>query len=257
MKKSFEDEATRSVRRMVTGDDKKAIRLWRQQVKVAKLLDKWSFFMGVILMLVIQAVVLKTPEFFSLLYVPLILSVIASKWFMYTFFQIFFSFFDTVSTHTFQVQFEHVHFKYSNTVSTHTFQHKNFKFKKRYKPIKLHFFLIDLCYFTCFSFCIQIIFFPRNCEFFKMCYFTIMGAVGNAIWLWRNSMAFHDLDKMTSFYLHMLPVICAVTNRWFLPRYELACPLYSPFTVWDFVNGLYFYLIWQTLYIFLTCVLFR
>ena len=41
------------------------------------------------------------------------------------------------------------------------------------------------------------------------------GPLAWAIVLWRNSFVFHDYDKITSVYIHLLPSILTFTEKWF------------------------------------------
>ena len=97
-----------------------------------------------------------------------------------------------------------------------------------YKAINNHFFMLDFCYFMQVSVITQALLFPPTSSFgaawFKanfalrsdlvlsvlfvpqspLCSLS-HGPIAIAILAWQNSMVFHSLDKMTSFYIHIMP----------------------------------------------------
>ena len=77
----------------------------------------------------------------------------------------------------------------------------------RYKRLKRQLFLIDFCYFFNTSLMLQMIVAPSNRLWFEVNYIAAMGPVCSAIYLNRNSLVFHDLDKLTGFLIHILPAV--------------------------------------------------
>lgn len=77
-----------------------------------------------------------------------------------------------------------------------------------------------------------------------------------AIPLWRNSFIFHDFDKITSVYIHLLPCMLYHTLRFHAPPFCLDSPC-APLTIWDYLRALAVYLLWQSLYLLKTEVLDR
>merc|ERR1712107_743781 len=49
---------------------------------------------------------------------------------------------------------------------------------------------------------------------FKANFALSHGPIAIAILAWQNSMVFHSLDKMTSFYIHIMPPLTCYTQRW-------------------------------------------
>lgn len=61
-----------------------------------------------------------------------------------------------------------------------------------------HYFLADLCYFTNFLLFLSIWIFPNSKRLFISAYCLAFGNNAVAIAMWRNSLVFHSLDKVTS-----------------------------------------------------------
>ena len=84
-----------------------------------------------------------------------------------------------------------------------------------------------------------------------------MGPLMFAIMVWKNSLVFHSLDKLTSFFLHAFPPITVHLLRWGL----IPSPYHYPDTsiswadVFSLPIGLY--LSWQLGYWFITEILLR
>ena len=92
------------------------------------------------------------------------------------------------------------------------------------------YFLIDFCYFAnvlrlpgCSL--------PGSIDAFRANFLLVSGPLAMAVPIWRNSLVFHSLDRVTSSYIHVLPPIFAFAP---VPASELAppsgrlrCPLLS------------------------------
>lgn len=87
-----------------------------------------------------------------------------------------------------------------------------------YRAINNHFFMIDFCYFMQVSVITQALLFPPTSSFgaawFKANFALSHGPIAIAILAWQNSMVFHSLDKMTSFYIHIMPPLTCYMQRW-------------------------------------------
>lgn len=68
----------------------------------------------------------------------------------------------------------------------------------KYHKIGFHYFLADLCYFVNFLMILSIWFFPHSKRLFISTYCLAFGNNAVAIAMWRNSLVFHSLDKVTS-----------------------------------------------------------
>jgi hypothetical protein len=67
----------------------------------------------------------------------------------------------------------------------------------KYHKIGYHYFLADLCYFVNLLMLLTIWFFPGSKRLFISTYCLAMGNNAIAIAMWRNSLVFHSLDKVT------------------------------------------------------------
>jgi len=63
----------------------------------------------------------------------------------------------------------------------------------------MHYFLADLCYFVNFLMVLSIWFFPNSKRLFISTFCLAFGNNAVAIAMWRNSLVFHSLDKVTRF----------------------------------------------------------
>jgi len=68
-----------------------------------------------------------------------------------------------------------------------------------YKRRELHYFLADLCYFVNLLCMLSIWFFPNSKRLFISTYCLAMGNNAVAIAMWRNSLVFHSMDKVTRY----------------------------------------------------------
>ena len=76
-----------------------------------------------------------------------------------------------------------------------------------------HYFLADLCYFVNFLLLLSVWVFPKSKRLFISTYCLAYGNNAVAIAMWRNSMVFHSLDKITRCVYHyvlLIPIISAV-----------------------------------------------
>lgn len=113
----------------------------------------------------------------------------------------------------------------------------------------------DLCYFVNLLTLLYLWVFPSSKILFTVCYTLSHGPLAFAIVLWRNSLVFHSLDKVTSLFIHMYPPLTLFTLRWLLPV-ELQRESYpaivdigsSLHTKTAILYSVVFYLIWQLLY---------
>ncbi|KAK2752409.1 hypothetical protein FQN55_007449 [Onygenales sp. PD_40] len=70
-----------------------------------------------------------------------------------------------------------------------------------------HYFLADLCYFVNFLAFLSLWVFPKSKRLFLSTYCLAYGNNAVAIAMWRNSMVFHSLDKVTSLFIHIMPPV--------------------------------------------------
>jgi Protein of unknown function (DUF2838) len=83
-----------------------------------------------------------------------------------------------------------------------------------FKSLGWQYFLLDFCYFVLFCVFVNLYFFSDSQIFFKICFMYANGPLTWAIVIWRNSLVFHDYDKITSVYIHFLPCVLYYAWRW-------------------------------------------
>jgi len=113
-----------------------------------------------------------------------------------------------------------------------------------FKKKAMQYFLLDFCYYSLFcNFCLLFIF-SNSPLLFKICYVYANGPVAFAIVVWRCSLVFHDNEKMTSVYIHILPSMLFYTIRW-SSKWPSST---ESFRSTDMFAAMFGYLLWQTLY---------
>ena len=73
-----------------------------------------------------------------------------------------------------------------------------------YKKRGFHYFLADLCYFVNLLLLLAIWVFPNSKRLFISTYCLAMGNNAIAIAMWRNSLVFHSLDKVTRYASYLI-----------------------------------------------------
>ncbi|KZT41134.1 hypothetical protein SISSUDRAFT_370114 [Sistotremastrum suecicum HHB10207 ss-3] len=142
-----------------------------------------------------------------------------------------------------------------------------------YKKKQWHYFLFDLCYFCQILFLAFLWFMPWSPIMLMSSYCLAHGSLASAVITWRNSLVFHDADKITSLFIHVscslrypcevdfhhtvrlfdrYPPFVFTVIRHFYPDAELRFPAlakvpYMPPGKALLVSGL-IYLVWQGLY---------
>ncbi|MCJ1420710.1 hypothetical protein MMC32_007069 [Xylographa parallela] len=76
-----------------------------------------------------------------------------------------------------------------------------------YQKRGYHYFLADLCYFVNLLLLLSVWVFPQSKRLFISTYCLAYGNNAVAIAMWRNSMVFHSLDKVTSLFIHIMPPV--------------------------------------------------
>ena len=133
----------------------------------------------------------------------------------------------------------------------------------RYYKIGMHYYLIDLCYFSLALILYSIWYDPRNEALMRLGFLTANGCLAVSIAAFRNSLVFHDMDCITSMGLHAAPMIITHHIRWYmipeeasLPEDQRRFPTVSTGLSWDdylqlnMYNPLLFYFMWLVFYAF-------
>ncbi|KAI0037042.1 hypothetical protein K488DRAFT_39765 [Vararia minispora EC-137] len=121
-----------------------------------------------------------------------------------------------------------------------------------YKRQNWHYFLFDLCYYVNFLNLIYLWIFPGSPALFIASYCLSHGSLASAVITWRNSLVFHDHDKVTSLFIHIYPPLVFTVIRHFYPGAEERFPALKELPHLDAVKALVLssviYLVWQLLY---------
>ncbi|KAG9004067.1 hypothetical protein FRB90_011077 [Tulasnella sp. 427] len=119
-----------------------------------------------------------------------------------------------------------------------------------YKKKAWHYFLFDLCYYVNVLALLFIWVFPGSPVLWHSCYLLTHGSLASAVITWRNSLVFHDIDKVTSLYIHIYPPLVFTMICHFYPnaatRFPAVTTVMAP---WKslFLSAV-IYSIWQGLY---------
>jgi len=91
---------------------------------------------------------------------------------------------------------------------------------------------------------------------FQIVFALSTGPLCVAIVMWRNSLVFHDLDKITSVFIHIFPPLVAYSLRWHPPNNDFSLVCVEPDCrmsgYYVFVLSFIFYCVWQALYLIKT-----
>lgn len=72
-----------------------------------------------------------------------------------------------------------------------------------YRKEKMHYYLLDFCYYANVLHAVQVWFFPESCSLQKILFAFSMGPLAWSIVAFRNSMIFHSLDKVCTSSMHV------------------------------------------------------
>lgn len=139
----------------------------------------------------------------------------------------------------------------------------------RYK--KWHYYLLDFCYYANTIFLVTLLMYPKDEKLFMVCFSFAEGPLAWAIIVWRCSLVFNSIDKITSVLIHLLPGIVFFTIRWWNPitfaamhpegtDRRVSWPYVenkSYLWTWLFLVPLIAYTVWQVLYFLIVDVLRR
>ncbi|KAL7282194.1 hypothetical protein ACG7TL_003663 [Trametes sanguinea] len=121
-----------------------------------------------------------------------------------------------------------------------------------YKKRAWHYFLFDLCYYCNILDLVFIWAMPESPALFVACYCLSLGSLASAVITWRNSLVFHDWDKVTSLFIHIYPPLVFTVIRHYYPGAHKRFPALREVPHMQPVTALLLsaiiYLIWQLLY---------
>lgn len=71
-----------------------------------------------------------------------------------------------------------------------------------------------MCYYTNILNFLFLWVFPSSAPLWVACYCLSHGALASAVITWRNSLVFHDSDKVTSLFIHLYPPLTFTVIRY-------------------------------------------
>jgi len=84
-----------------------------------------------------------------------------------------------------------------------------------YTSRKWGLFMLDFCYFTNILCLFHLWIYPSSPYLFETTFILSNGPLIWAVVAWRNSLVFHDIDKMTSLFIHVAPPLVTFSQRWY------------------------------------------
>lgn len=121
-----------------------------------------------------------------------------------------------------------------------------------YRQKAYHYFLFDLCYYITILNFVYIWILPGSATLLVACYCLSHGSLASAVITWRNSLVFHDVDKLTSLIIHIYAPFTFTTIRHYYPNSEQRFPALTELPHLNPIRALLFssaiYMIWQGLY---------
>jgi len=128
-----------------------------------------------------------------------------------------------------------------------------------YHKAKFQYFMIDFCYFAQYFLLFYIYVTPRNPDIFQVAFALCSGPLAIGAVMWRNSLVFHDLDKLTSVYIHIFPSLVVFCVRWYPMDNDFSRVCTDPDCTIDiphaFIYALVYYAAWQAYYLLQTEVI--
>ena len=125
-----------------------------------------------------------------------------------------------------------------------------------YSQVGYGYFMIDFCYFVNMLLMLGLHILPHNRKLFLWTFSLATGPVAWAIVAWRNSMVSYDLDKMTSVFIHIMPILVVVRKFHWNDADVKSCNadlMLRPPTVLELVvEPLGLYALWQITYLIKT-----
>ncbi|KAG2483513.1 hypothetical protein HYH03_017620 [Edaphochlamys debaryana] len=93
---------------------------------------------------------------------------------------------------------------------------------------KWHYYLFDFCYYANLLLALQLTLLPRWAPLAKVTFAYTTGPLSWSVLTFRNSLVFHDLDKVTSLFLHLVPALVSYTQRWHVDPRRFGPPPDAP-----------------------------
>ena len=78
-----------------------------------------------------------------------------------------------------------------------------------------HWFLADFCYFANYAMIYFLWYGQKDRFWFLTCYVFSNGPLAFAVMMFRNSLVYHEIDKLTSLAIHAIPMCIMTHIRWY------------------------------------------
>jgi len=121
-----------------------------------------------------------------------------------------------------------------------------------YHKNNFHYFMLDFCYYMQLWTLIVLFAFPKDISLFKVYFGLSNGPLIMATVMWKNKLVFHDLDKITSLFIHMFPSLLTYTIRWHTDLFTNVSANDERIHLFEIGYMLLFYVLWQVLYVLKT-----
>jgi hypothetical protein len=80
--------------------------------------------------------------------------------------------------------------------------------------------MTDLCYMVNYLVIVFLKLYPKNDIVFKVAFMYANGTLPVSVYLFRNSLVFHNFDMLSSVCIHLFPMIAMWNVRWVTIPYE-------------------------------------
>lgn len=135
-----------------------------------------------------------------------------------------------------------------------------------YKKSSWHWFLLDFCYAANALLLVSMWAYRDEPRVFMVAFAVINGPLASAVVLFHNSLVFHSIDKTTSVFIHVSPVLLSYVARWHLNdreysgRFEYTVCLNDDCSIdwlYSYAYAVAFFAIHQVIYFFLVHFVWR
>ena len=79
---------------------------------------------------------------------------------------------------------------------------------------RYHYFMLDFCYLANLILIVYLTFYPSSPHLFMMNFVNCTGPLLFSVIMWRNSLVFHSIEKVTSVFIHIYPNLVVFVLRW-------------------------------------------
>ena len=125
----------------------------------------------------------------------------------------------------------------------------------QYRQKGFQYLMLELCYFGNFLGMLHVYVWPQNVIMRKLAFSVCSGPLMWSIMAMRNSLVFHDVDKITTLMMHASPALAGWSLRWFPDDHYRMNERFSVATLGELVGlPILFYCCWVVLYYFICFV---